>query len=69
MKTWTLVWFLVLGPNDAGLIEFEKGFESNLTMQQCNAMLRDQTVDYELMVSRKEIEGYAISCNEEEEQD
>lgn len=62
MKTWTLVWFLVMPPTDDGLVEWEAGAEKNLTEAQCTTLLAEQDLAYLLMVKEKLIVGHTIQC-------
>lgn len=64
MKTWTLVWFLILNPTDDGTA-WEAGVEHNLTEQQCEQMRDEQDLDYILMQKKGEIQGHNIYCKDQ----
>lgn len=64
MKTWILVWFLILPANEDGSVEFEYGQHTNLTQAECVQLLAEVDLDYLLMARRGEIFGHTINCKE-----
>lgn len=64
MKIWTLVWFLVLPPNDDGFTEWEYGQNTNITFSECAEQLAENDSDYRIMMQDNEILGYEIYCRE-----
>lgn len=62
MKTWTLVWFLVFPPNDAGQTTWELHTQGDLTRQQCFHLLAEKDADFKEDAMDGEIMGHEIYC-------
>ena len=66
MKTWTLVWFLISPPNDAGQVEWEAGQLTDLPQAQCEAELAEDDLQYLLLAKEGVLVGHEIYCKESE---
>lgn len=65
MKTWTLVWFLIMPPTEGSNITWEYGQNTNMTFEECSSQLVTDDTAYRLMAQKKEIIGHEIYCREE----
>ena len=65
MKTWTLVWFLIFPPNDAGEAKFEMHSIANLSSQQCFEMLAEKDNQFLEEAHDGKLAGHEIYCREE----
>ena len=66
MKTWTLVWFLVFPPNDAGQTEWSLNTEKNLTRQECFHLLAEKDAQFKEDAMDGKIRGHEIYCTGKE---
>lgn len=66
MKTWTLVWFLIMPPTEDGQVVWEYGQNTNMTYAECVSQLAEDDLAYSLMAQKKEIAGHEIYCRENE---
>lgn len=62
MKTWTLVWFLVFPPNDAGMARWEMHSQPDMTYSACVKLLAQKDAEYREDAELGEIMGHTIHC-------
>ena len=64
MKTWTLVWFLVLPPTDDGRVPLEAGAHKNLTEAECTTQLSETDLQYLLMEKEGLLQAHTMYCED-----
>ena len=62
MKTWTLVWFLVFPPNDAGQTTWELHSATDITEQTCYEWMAAKDEEFRMDVLDGKIIGHEIYC-------
>lgn len=62
MKTWTLVWFLVFPPNDAGQVEWELHTAEFEARSECFVQLAAKDEEFREQAMDGVIAGHEIYC-------